>query len=110
MSLFTEKQLEEYLKGINRDDLISMFNSSVASFIKNRPQEEVENKLIEYISYDVPASLGDVIKIVDDVYVVTCVYSDNSVDLLSDKAKKINKGLYGVSVSKVGELQCITVQ
>lgn len=109
MSIFTEKQLEEYLKKINRDDLTKMFNSSVASFIKNRPQEEVEEKLIEYLAYDVPVSLGDIIKINDDTYVVTCIYVDNSVDLLNDKAKKTNKGLYNVPISKVDKLQCITM-
>lgn len=106
-TVFTDKQIVEYLKEINDDDLRTMFGSSIISCIKNKPQEFVEDKLFEYFAYDMPVKLGDIIEFKDTKYVVTCVYTDNSVDLLNENANKINKGLYNVQITKVGELQCI---
>ena len=67
----------------------------------------IADKLIDYFNYDVPVKLGDIVVIKESTYVVTCVYTDNSVDLLGENAKKVNKGLYGIEVSKIDELQCI---
>lgn len=109
MAVFTDKQINDFLKEINNSDLIKMFNSSVVSFIKTRPQEEVEKKLTEYWEYELPVTFGDIVEINNVTYVVTCIYTDNSVDLLTcgTDIKKKNIGLYGVDVKKVGTLQCI---
>lgn len=106
---FTEKEIEGLLKEINDDDLRKMFSTSVVSFIKNKPEELIVKELIKYLEYEVPVNIGDIVKIKNNTYVVTCVYTDNSVDLLGESAKKENKGLYNVEVTKVGKLQRITV-
>ena len=106
-SVFSDKQIIEYLKDINDDDLRTMFGSSIISIIKNKPQDMIADKLIDYFNYDVPVKLGDIVVINESKYIVTCVYTDNSVDLLGESVKKVNKGLYGTNVTKVGELQCI---
>ena len=108
-TVFTTQQLDAFLKEINGDDLKKMFDSSILSFIKQKSQEVIEEKLTEYWSYVVPVKIGDVVKINNLEYIVTCIYTDNSVDLLGKDVKKTNRGLYGVPVNKVGELQCITV-
>ncbi len=109
MIRLTEKEIEQGLKEINCDDLRTMFDSSFVSTIKTKPIKEVVTKLEEYWKYVVPVSLGDIIKINDKEYVVTCLYTDNSVDLLDSDREKKNKGLYKVLFEKVGELQCIIV-
>ena len=106
---FTEKQIVDFLNEINDDDLRTMFATSIVSFIKNKPKDFITDKLLEYLKYNVQVKIGDIVKIKNETYVVTCIYTDNSVDLLGENAKKVNKGLYNVEVEKVGKLQCITV-
>ena len=102
------KVLREALTNINKDDLLMMFGSSYASYIMTtKGAKEVEEKLTEYYKYDVPVNLGDIIEYRYEQYVVTCVYTDNSVDLLSKDAKKQNVGLYNKPIKKVGKLQVI---
>lgn len=110
MSVFTPKQIEIFLKEINDNDLKKMFGTAFPSAVMRKPQEEVEEKLTEYWNYKIPVSLGDVIKLDKITYTVTCVYTDNSVDLLNvNGSTKINRGLYGVDVVKIGELDIIIV-
>ena len=108
--VFTEKQIKDFLSEINDDDLKMMFGFSIPATITFRfTREEIEEKLLDYWDYDVSVSIGDIIEIDEKTYTVTCVYTDNSVDLLSEDAMKTNKGLYNKVFKKVGKLQCITV-
>ena len=109
-ALFTTKDLDKLLKDINDDDLKKMFNSSVMTVIKAKPQEMLEEKLTEYWDYILPVAVGDVVEIDNDVFTVTCIYTDNSVDLLNNTGtSKLNKGLYNVPIVHIGKLECITV-
>lgn len=106
--VFTAQQIDAFLKEINGDDLKKLFDTSIVSFIKQKPQEVIEEKLTEYWDYVIPVHLGDIIEINSVKYVVTCIYTDNTVDLLSEEISKTNIGLYKVNFTKVGELECIT--
>ena len=106
--VLTEQDIDVFLKEINGDDLKKLFDTSVLSFIKMKPQEEIEAKLVKYWEYTVPVNLGDIIEINGLKYVVTCIYTDKTVDLLSEDIIKINTGLYKANITKVGELECIT--
>ena len=108
--ILTTNQLKMLLEEINSDDLKIMFNHSLSPLIiKNFQPETIQNKLFEYYSYKIPVSLGDIVEMNNKTYTVTCIYTDNSVDLLSENCKKSNIGLYKVNLSVVGKLQCITV-
>lgn len=97
-------EVAKTLKEINDDDLKTMFNSSIVSFIER--QSGVEEKLTEYLNYD-PPRLGDIIEYLGETYTVTCVYTDNSVDICGKDATKKNVGLYKKDIKVVGRLQLI---
>lgn len=99
------KAIREYLNKINKDDLLAMFGSSVVSYIMN--MADMESKLLDYLQYDVSVNIGDIIEYKYEKYVVTCVYTDKSVDILGDNAKKQNVGLYNKKVKTIGKLQVI---
>lgn len=107
MKEYTEKELEKLLKCINSNDLKEMFGVSFASSILIKDSTEIISKLEEYMGYDVPVALGNIIEIEGERYIVTCIYTDNSVDLLSKDATKYNVGLYKKDVKVVGKLQYI---
>ena len=107
MKEYTEKELEKLLKCINSNDLKEMFGACFSSVILAKDSTEVINKLKKYSLYDVPVALGNIVEIEGKRYIVTCVYTDNSVDLLSEDATKYNVGLYKKDVKVVGKLQCI---
>lgn len=101
-------KFEDLLKKINDDDLVTMFNTHFPVSISNRAKElNVESKLDEYSKYEIPVCLGDIIKFQEKTYVVTCIYTDNSVDILSEDANKKNVGLYMKDVEVVGKLEVI---
>ena len=97
--------ISKMLKEINDDDLKTMFGSTITSVIEK--QSDVEDKLLEYLNYYPPVYIGDIIEYQDKTYVVTCVYTDNSVDICGEDADKKNIGLYMKNVKKIGELQYI---
>lgn len=110
------KNIKTELKDINDTDLKVMFGTTILSSIVRESMTELQfnevlNKLYAYYEYDVPVCIGDVISMNGEDYAVTCVYTDNSVDLLSctDNSKKINTGLYNIPVSKISKLTCIEV-
>lgn len=104
-----KKQVEDALKKINSDDLKMMFGTSIVSIISTHPMETIEEKLQAYDTYVVPVSIGDVIDIQGENYTVTCVYTDNSVDLLDKDAEKKNVGLYNINITIVDKLDCFMV-
>ena len=108
-ALFTTKQVETFLKEINSDDLKTMFGTSTVAIIKCRSQETLEEELTAYWDYFLQIGIGDIIVTDGEEYVVTCVYTDNSVDLLSKEGTKMNKGLYKVPYVVIGKLECFTV-
>ena len=110
MSDFTMQDLEKLLKEINDDDLKTMFNTSSVAMIKGKSPELITEQLLEYWDYDIPVRIGDVIEFENEVYTVTCIYTDNSADLLNaEGTHKLNKGFYKVPYVEVGKLTCITI-
>lgn len=101
-----KETLEKILKEINDDDKKAMFGVT-SNYMITRDLDIAQDKLLEYSEYDVPVCLGDIIEIDKNKYVVTCVYTDNSVDLLDDTAHKKNMGLYKKDVKIVGKLDVI---
>lgn len=97
-------EVSKTLKEINNDDLKTMFNSTIVSFIER--QSDVKEKLTEYLNYD-PPCLGDIIEYLNEKYAVTCVYTDNSVDICGKDSTKKNVGLYKKDIKVVGRLQLI---
>lgn len=99
-------KLKELLKEINDDDLRAMFNTAYPTSILGnmfKAKEELE----KYMEYVLPVSLGDIVLINETKYVVTCVYTDNSVDILDWKLNKKNVGLYNKTVKVIGKLDVI---
>ena len=100
------KTLNDILTNGNKDDKKTMFNTEYVSSIL-LDQKNAEEKLNEYLNYDVPVSIGDIVEYNKKIYVVTCVYTDNSVDLLSEDADKINIGLYKKNIKVIDSLELI---
>lgn len=98
--------LKKLITEINDDDLRTMFGTVIATTILSN-LESAEDELNDYLNYEVPVSLGDIVDFQEKQYIVTCVYTDNSVDLLGDDATKRNVGLYKKVVTVVGELEVI---
>ena len=98
-------ELLKKLKDINDDDLKTMFGTTVISLIEKKP--DVEEKLKEYLDFEFPAYFGDIIEYNGERYVVTCVYTDNSVDICGKDADKKNIGLYMKDIKVVVKLQVI---
>lgn len=97
-------EVEKIIKKINRDDLMHMFQAQYSYVIMKK--EGYSEKLKKYLQWKLPVKLGDVIKIdSNETNVVTCVYTDNSVDLLDEKGEKRNVGLYGKRVKIVDALK-----
>lgn len=110
------KEMRDSLKSINDTDLRTMFTSAFPSIIisensTDAKYSEVLDKLCQYYKYDLPVSIGDVIVMDGEKYVVTCAYTDNSVDLhnCTDNSKKINTGLYMKNLDKVSKLEHIKI-
>ena len=97
--------LKTKLGKINNNDLITMFGTSLIYTITSKP--DAEEKLNKYCNYEVPVRLGDIIEYQDKRYCVTCVYTDNSVDICGEDASKKNIGLYMKDVKVIGKLQVI---
>lgn len=97
--------LGKKLKQINDGDLKTMYGTTVVSLIEK--QEDAEEKLNVYLEYEPPVHIGDIIEFQGKTYCVTCVYTDNSVDICGEDATKQNIGLYMKLVKKVGRLQVI---
>lgn len=100
------KTLNDILTDVNKDDRKMMFNTEYIQSIL-LDQKNAEEKLNKYLNYDVPVSLGDIVEYNKKIYVVTCVYTDNSVDLLSEDAVKINVGLYMKNIKVIDSLEVI---
>ena len=101
-------ELEKELRKINDDDLKTMFQTaSVFMILKDLSKAATE--LEQYLKYDVPVWLGDIIEFQNSKYCVTCVYTDNSVDILDlgENASKRNVGLYKKEVKVIDKLQVI---
>ena len=99
-----ELELVKILKEINDDDLRTMFGTSVVSVIEK--QDDVIEKLNKYLDYE-PVQLGDIIEYFGEKFCVTCVYTDNSVDICGEDTQKRNIGLYKKDVKVIGKLEII---
>lgn len=103
-------ELEKILKEINNDDLRTMFQTAVVSIIL-QDLDKATTELEQYLQYEVPTYIGDIIEILGKKYCVTCVYTDNTVDVLSleenEKVTKNNIGLYKKEIKIIGKLQVI---
>ena len=106
MSVMEKRELEALIKDINDDDLKHMFNSTCASIICAKDLDVVASKLMKYIEYTPDLAVGDMIKFNGKQYVVTLIYTDNSVDLVGEDGQKINTGIYGKEVLYCGKLDC----
>lgn len=102
----TYESLKKMLDEICDDDKKVMFGKTYTSAILIN-LEEAKEKLEVYENYDVPVYLGDIIEYNGEEYVVTCIYTDNSVDILGKDAQKHNVGLYKKNVKRVGRLEVI---
>ena len=102
------KELENIIKEINNDDLRTMFQTTLPSIIL-RDLSNATTELEEYLKYDVPVCLGDIVEFKGKNYCVTCIYTDNTVDILSlgEIARKENIGLYKKEITVIGKLQVI---
>ena len=98
------EELTKILKEINDDDLRSLFGTAVVSLIEK--QDDVVEKLNEYLNYE-PVRLGDIVEYLGEKYCVTCVYTDNSVDICGENAQKRNVGFYKKDVKVVGRLEIV---
>lgn len=101
--------LEKAIGEINNDDLRTMFETTVP-YVILKDLDKARRCLEEYFNYDVPVHTGDIIDFNNKKYVVTCVYTDNTVDLLSEEATKVNIGLYQKEVTLLGRLHLIEVE
>lgn len=101
------EELKKLINEINDDDLKKMFGTAYSATILNEDLEKIKEKLDTYLEYDVPVRLGNIVEFNGETYVVTCVYTDNSVDLLSKDATKKNVGLYMETVKVTGKLDVI---
>lgn len=101
--------LNQIIKEINDDDLKTMFGTSISSLIL-KDLDIAEEKLEIYLNYEVPVNTGDIIYLNSKRYVVTCVYTDNTVDLCSEEATKVNVGLYKKEITLLGRLHLIEVE
>lgn len=104
-----KEELKKKLNEINDDDLKVMFDTAFVQTIINKDTDIITGKLEEYYKYDIPVSLGDMIEFQNGEYVVTCLYTDNSVDLLSKFGHKKNVGLYQKEneIKMIGKLEVI---
>lgn len=102
------KELEKIIKEINNDDLRTMFQATTPSIIL-RDLTNATMELEEYSKYNVPVWIGDIIEFHDEKYCVTCVYTDNSVDILKlgENVSKQNVGLYKKEIKIIDKLQVI---
>lgn len=99
-----KREIEKTIQKVNKDDLCTVFGASYAYTIMKK--EGYKKKLDEYLKWKVPVKIGDIIKsATGGTDVVTCVYTDNSVDLLNEDGVKKNVGLYGKKVEVVGFLK-----
>lgn len=98
------EELVKILKEINDDDLRTMFGTAVVSVIEK--QDDIIEKLNKYLDYK-PVHLGDIIEYFGEKYCVTCVYTDNSVDICGENAQKRNVGLYKRDVKVIGRLEIV---
>lgn len=99
------KVMSNLIKEINDEDLRTMFGVSSAVLIEKQP--DAEDKLNAYLEWIMPVYIGDIIEYQGKKYVVTCVYTDNSVDICGEDATKKNIGVYMKKVEVVGRLQRI---
>lgn len=98
------------------EDLITMFNcgkETLKTKLKNGTLKEsfVEERLREYMEdYESPFT-GDIIEWKGVEYIVTCAYTDNSVDLINRYGEKIIRktecGLYDENWKKIGKLEIV---
>ena len=109
-------EIKSRLNNICEDDLKTMFQTSFASSIITNATSytrmvQIMETINEYNKYQIPCWIGDIILYDKQTWIVTCVYTDNSVDLLSksEKIKKINTGLYLKNFAVIGQLEKITV-
>ena len=100
-----DKELSALLKGINDEDLKTTFGTAATVVIEK--QADAEEKFRKYLEYDVPVRIGDIIEYKGKNYCVTCVYTDNSVDICGEDADKENIGLYKKDVKVIGKMQVI---
>lgn len=102
------KELEKIIKEINDDDLRTMFTTTIPSIIL-RDLSNAAMELEEYLKYDIPVRVGDVIKFQDKKYCVTCIYTDNSADVLvlDGYPIKRNIGLYKKEAEVISKLEII---
>lgn len=112
----TDKELKELLQKINKEDLLAIFGISQPGLIVKfgMTQEELDDiaeMLYTYMAYIVPVDVGDIVKLDSKEYIVTCVYTDNSVDLLrtDEQNKKINMGIYRNRVEVISKLEYLEV-
>lgn len=112
LTLFDRREkLKKKLNKINNDDLKTMFNTSYAGTIVLEDLDIVEETLRDYDEYDIRVHIGDIVEFQGKQFVVTCVYTDNSVDLLSyDNAMKTNVGLYCKSIKVTGRCDIIITE
>lgn len=101
-------EMEKLLKEVNDDDLRAMFGTIVIPTI-TKDMDKVFKEMEKYVKYEVPVRLGDIIELKGKRYCVTCIYTDNTIDILTlDEAPtKKNVGIYKQEVKTVGRLQII---
>ena len=86
----------------------SMFGKDlVYDITREYTTEEIKKKCIEYMSYECPFRIGDIIE--DECgqrYVVTCDYTDGTIDVVYETGKqtRANVNPYGYDLKKVGAL------
>lgn len=112
LTIFERKEgLRKKLNKINDDDLKTMFNTSYVATIITEDIDIVEQVLEDYDEYDPRVHIGDIVEFQGKQFVVTCIYTDNSVDLLSyDNAMKTNVGLYCKSIKVTGKCDVIITE
>lgn len=102
------KEMEKLLKEVNDDDLRAMFGSIVIPTI-TRDMDKVIKEMETYLEYEVPFNIGDIIELTGKRYCVTCVYTDNTIDILvmDETPTKQNIGVYKREIKTVGKCQII---
>lgn len=104
-------KFHDMLSEINKEDLKTLFGTSSVFFIEKSIKEaDIEDALTDYLLYNIDVSIGDVIKIIDVTYVVSLIYTDNSVDLITTDGDKINTGLYNVDFEIISKLNVMEVE
>ena len=97
------------LTAFSTSEINRMFGEKFVMDVEKKfSTKDIIKKCVEFLSYENPFYEGDIVEDECGVtYVVTCVYTDNTMDVMyatGDKRDRANIHPYDYDIRKVGEL------